>query len=148
MTKILLTNAYGLDSCRSTTSESVAADQADLFAVPAGLPAAVPLPSMIRRELPVNAIAITSHKQIFPLPIVISPRSDYYYFDTGFTTDPAIFRIEISTERVQRLIELKDFPGAAWEPFGCWSGLSPDSSVITQRDTSTQEIYAFDLQLP
>jgi len=76
-----------------------------------------------------------------------TPDSRYIYFDTGFTTDPAIFRIEISTERVQRLIELKDFPGAAWEPFGFWSGLSPDGSVITQRDTSTQEIYALDLQL-
>ncbi len=76
-----------------------------------------------------------------------TPDSRYIYFDTGFTTDPAIFRIEILTERVQRLIELKDFPGAAWEPFGFWSGLSPDGSVITQRDTSTQEIYALDLQL-
>ncbi len=76
-----------------------------------------------------------------------TPDSRYIYFDTGFTTDPAIFRIEISTQKVQRLIELKDFPGAAWEPFGFWSGLSPDGSVITQRDTSTQEIYALDLQL-
>jgi serine/threonine protein kinase/Tol biopolymer transport system component len=74
-----------------------------------------------------------------------TPDSRYIYFDTGFTTDPAIFRIQIGThQRVQRMIELKEFPGAAWEHFGFWSGLSPDGSVITQRDTSTQEIYALD----
>jgi len=75
-----------------------------------------------------------------------TPDSRYIYFDTGFTTDPAIYRIAIATQRVQRLIELKDFPGAAWEPFGFWSGLSPDGSIITQRDTSAQEIYSLDLQ--
>jgi hypothetical protein len=31
---------------------------------------------------------------------------------------------------------------------GYWSGLAPDNMPLVARDTSTQEVYALDLQLP
>jgi len=31
---------------------------------------------------------------------------------------------------------------------GTWSGLAPDGSPLFTRDTSTEEIYALDLDLP
>jgi hypothetical protein len=33
-------------------------------------------------------------------------------------------------------------------PWGAWCGLARDDSPLLLRDVGTQEIYAFDLQLP
>jgi serine/threonine protein kinase/Tol biopolymer transport system component len=78
-----------------------------------------------------------------------SKDSQYVFFDdTQFTQDPAFYRVKISNHNLQRVASLKDIRQVVLEwPFGSWTGLTPDDSPLLQRDISTQEIYALDLQL-
>jgi hypothetical protein len=43
---------------------------------------------------------------------------------------------------------LKDLHQFSTEDLGVWSGITPDGSPLFVRDTSTDEIYALDLELP
>ena len=72
----------------------------------------------------------------------------YIYFDNGFSKDPAIFRIELSDRKVERLASLKDFRREAVEEGFPWMGLTPDGSPILMRDTGSQEVYALDFEIP
>jgi Tol biopolymer transport system component/DNA-binding winged helix-turn-helix (wHTH) protein len=71
----------------------------------------------------------------------------YIYFDTTFTDDAAFFRLRISDRKLERLVSLKAVR-RYWGEFGPWTGLTPDDSPLLTRDTSNQEIYALDLQVP
>jgi len=71
----------------------------------------------------------------------------YVYFDTTLTEDPALYRVRISDHKLERLFSLKG-PQRFWGQFGPWTGLTPDDSPLIVRDTSSQEIYALDWQLP
>lgn len=71
----------------------------------------------------------------------------YMYFDTTLTDDPAFFRLQISDRKVERLVSLKGLR-RYWGALGPWTGLMPDDSLLLTRDTSSQEIYALDLQAP
>jgi Tol biopolymer transport system component/DNA-binding winged helix-turn-helix (wHTH) protein len=64
----------------------------------------------------------------------------YVYFDT-LGEDSAFYRVRVSDGNLERLIGLKGTRRfwSVWEP---WSGLAPDDSLLLQRDTSTQEVYA------
>ncbi|HET6180132.1 MAG TPA: protein kinase [Candidatus Sulfotelmatobacter sp.] len=75
--------------------------------------------------------------------------SAYVYFDTVLSKDSGYFRLRISDSKVERIADLKNsrlFRGQ-FGP-GSWSGLGPGDVPLFPRDISTQEIYAFDLQLP
>jgi DNA-binding winged helix-turn-helix (wHTH) protein/Tol biopolymer transport system component len=76
--------------------------------------------------------------------------SKYVFFDdTALTADPAFYRVRVSDHALQRVASLKNIRQFATEwPFGAWTGLAPDDSLLLQRDISTQEVYALDLQLP
>ena len=68
----------------------------------------------------------------------------YVYFTTS---DPIFGRIAVTDHRIERLRSLKDvrlFNGT----FGAWTGIAPDDSLLILRDTSVDEIYALDVQLP
>jgi serine/threonine protein kinase/Tol biopolymer transport system component len=71
-----------------------------------------------------------------------------YIYLTTSEAEPAFERIGVVTERrMERLASLKDvrlFIGT----FGTWTGIAPDDSLLILRDTSTDEIYALDVQLP
>lgn len=72
--------------------------------------------------------------------------SKFLYFDV-FGPDPAFFRAEITSRKLERIVGLRDIR----RPFGIvgpWSGLALDDSPTVLRDIGTQEIYALDLQLP
>jgi Tol biopolymer transport system component/DNA-binding winged helix-turn-helix (wHTH) protein len=71
----------------------------------------------------------------------------YLYFDTTFTEDPAFFRVRISDRKLERLASLNGLQ-RFWGQFGSWTGLGPDDSLLLVRDTSSQEIYALELQVP
>ena len=63
--------------------------------------------------------------------------------DTGY------YSLRISDSKLEKLIDLKkvrQFHGQ-FGP-GSWTGLGPGDVPLLPRDISTQEIYAFDLQLP
>jgi serine/threonine protein kinase/Tol biopolymer transport system component len=73
--------------------------------------------------------------------------SQYVYFIV-LGNDRAFMRVNVVGEhRVEKLASLKDvrlFMGS----FGSWTGLAPDDSLLILVDTSTDEIYALDVQLP
>ena len=69
----------------------------------------------------------------------------YIYFDTTLSEDPAFFRVRISDHKLERLLSLNELP-RYWGPFGTWTGLAPDDSLLLDRDISSQEIYALDWQ--
>jgi len=66
----------------------------------------------------------------------------HIYFDT-LGEDSAFYRVRLSDRKVERLVSLKGTRRfwSDWEP---WSGLAPDDSLLIQRDTGTQEIYALE----
>jgi Tol biopolymer transport system component/predicted Ser/Thr protein kinase len=75
--------------------------------------------------------------------------SAYVYFDTVLRSDIGYYRFRISDAKLEKLADLskiKGFP-IQFGP-GTWTGLGPGDVVLLTRDISTQEIYAFDLQLP
>ena len=71
----------------------------------------------------------------------------YLYFDTTLTDDPAFFRVRISDRKLERLASLKGLR-RFWGQFASWTGLGPDDSLLLVRDTSSQEIYALEWQVP
>ena len=75
--------------------------------------------------------------------------SAYVYFDTFLSSDSGYFRVRVSDSKMEKLADLKKmrlFSGQ-FGP-GSWTGLGPGEVPLLPRDISTQEIYAFDLQLP
>jgi Tol biopolymer transport system component len=76
-----------------------------------------------------------------------SQNGEYLYFDTTLTDDTAFYRIRISDRKLERLLSLKSVR-RLWGPLGEWTGLAPDDSPLLVRDTSSQEIYALDFQVP
>jgi eukaryotic-like serine/threonine-protein kinase len=75
--------------------------------------------------------------------------SAYLYFDTFLSKDSGYFRIRVSDSKVEKVADLKNarlFHGQ-FGP-GSWTGLAPGEIPLFPRDISTQEVYAFDLQLP
>lgn len=76
--------------------------------------------------------------------------SQYIYFDTVLSSDKGYFRLQISDSKLERVADLKKirlFPDP-FESDESWNGLGPGDTPLFVRDISTQEIYAFDLQLP
>lgn len=71
----------------------------------------------------------------------------YLYFDTTLTDDPAFFRVRISDRKLERIASLKGLQ-RYWGQFASWTGLGPDDSLLVLRDTSSQEIYALEWQVP
>ncbi len=57
------------------------------------------------------------------------------------------FRVRISDHKIERIADLGDLH-QAWGPFGPWSGLAPDDSLLAVRDIGAMDIYSLDLQLP
>jgi WD40 repeat protein len=76
-----------------------------------------------------------------------SSDSRYLYFTT-LGSDLGFMRVNVPGEyRVEKLASLKDvrlFMGN----FGWWTGLTLDNSLLILRDTTPDEIYALDMQLP
>jgi Tol biopolymer transport system component len=78
-----------------------------------------------------------------------SADSRFVYFDTMLDKDPAYHRLRISDGKLETIADLKQirtFP-SQFGP-GSWTGLGPGDVPLFVRDTSAQEIYALDLQLP
>jgi serine/threonine protein kinase/Tol biopolymer transport system component len=72
------------------------------------------------------------------------------YFDTLQTGASAFFRLRISDSKLEKICDLNKVARYA-DLFGggsSWTGLGPSETLLLPRDTSTQEIYSFDLQLP
>jgi Tol biopolymer transport system component len=81
--------------------------------------------------------------------IAWSPDSASVYFDTIFNGDSGYFRLRINDSKLEKLIDLRKLRQfrSQFGP-GAWTGLGPGEVPLLVRDNSTQEIYAFDWQLP
>jgi sugar lactone lactonase YvrE len=64
-----------------------------------------------------------------------------------FGPDPAVFRVGISDQEVEKVASLNDFRRVI-TPWRTWIGVTPDGALLLMRDTGTQEVYAFDLEAP
>jgi WD40 repeat protein len=75
--------------------------------------------------------------------------SAYVYFDTFLSNNSGYFRVRISDSKVEKLADLKKIRRFAGQfgP-GSWTGLAPGEVPLLPRNISTEEIYAFDLELP
>ncbi|HET9178557.1 MAG TPA: protein kinase [Terriglobia bacterium] len=70
-----------------------------------------------------------------------------YFWGTSAKGEPAIYRVRVSTRKVEEIVSLKDFrqaPGL----FGGWVGLNPDDSPLLVKDTGTQDIVSMDFHAP
>ena len=74
--------------------------------------------------------------------------SSYIYFDNFLTDHPTARRVKLGASQSEELFSLSGLPRFQGLVSGVWSGLAPDNSRLYDRDLSTQEIYALDLQLP
>jgi len=70
--------------------------------------------------------------------------SKYIYFDSQ-GGDHAFYRVRISDHKLERLVSLK---GLRLTGYFSWTGLALDDSPLVLRDVGTQEIYAFDWNVP
>jgi eukaryotic-like serine/threonine-protein kinase len=68
-----------------------------------------------------------------------------YFYSVGI--DPAIYRVRVKDRKLERIASMKGIR-LTIGTFGTWCGLAHDDSPLILRDVGTQEIYAFDLQLP
>jgi serine/threonine protein kinase/Tol biopolymer transport system component len=82
--------------------------------------------------------------------IAWSHDSAYVYFDTILRSDSGYYRVRISDAKLEKLADLSKIRGfpIQFGGNGTWTGLGPGDVPLLSRDISTQEIYAFDLQLP
>jgi len=64
------------------------------------------------------------------------------------TDDPTIVRYRMDNRQIERVAGLKDIGLVTTGPYGQWSGLAPDDSVLVLRNVGTQELYALDWQTP
>ena len=71
-----------------------------------------------------------------------------YIYLTTVATESVFARIRVPDGRgIETLVSLRDvrlFIGT----FGAWTGIAPDDSLLVLKDTSTDEIYALQLQAP
>jgi dipeptidyl aminopeptidase/acylaminoacyl peptidase len=77
-----------------------------------------------------------------------SRKGEYLYFDAATKDGVSIYRVSARDHRLERVTAIPPPTGLAFGLFGPWTGLDPEDSPLLMRDTSVQEIYALDLQLP
>ncbi|HXJ85770.1 MAG TPA: protein kinase [Candidatus Binatia bacterium] len=78
-----------------------------------------------------------------------SPDSASVYFDTVLGENSGYYRVRFRDAKVEKVADfkrLRQFGGQFGT--GSWTALAPGETLMLPRDISTQEIYAFDLQLP
>jgi Tol biopolymer transport system component len=79
---------------------------------------------------------------------VWSRNRDYVYFSSLLDNGTPNRRVRISDRKVEQITEVNLPRGLTSGQFGSWTGLAPDDSPLLLRDTSIQEIYALDVELP
>jgi Tol biopolymer transport system component/DNA-binding winged helix-turn-helix (wHTH) protein len=101
-------------------------------------------------KLMVFELATRKWTEVAKMPIGYpswSHDSQYLYFDTGFTRDPAFYRVRISDHKLEELADLKGLR-RYWGDFGEWSGLAADDAPLLTLNASSQEVYALDWDHP
>jgi len=79
--------------------------------------------------------------------LVWSDDSKFIYFDNGYSSQPAVYRIRLADRKVEQIANLQDFRRVV-TPWSTWLGVTPEGEVLLMHDTGSQEIYALDLDSP
>jgi len=77
-----------------------------------------------------------------------SRKGECLYFDAATKDGVSIYRVSARDHRLERVTAIPPPMGLAFGLFGPWTGLDTDDSPLLMRNTSVQEIYALDWQLP
>ena len=72
---------------------------------------------------------------------------NYIYFEDPYSSEQAIYRARISDRRIE-LVTTLNSRILTWTTAEKWTGLAADDSPLVLRDTSVDEIYAFDWEAP
>jgi Tol biopolymer transport system component len=70
-----------------------------------------------------------------------------YFADTSSATQP-VYRVCLDDRKVEHIVDLSQAGTLAEGPFGWWTGIAPDDSILATRDIGIQEIYALDVKFP
>jgi hypothetical protein len=76
-----------------------------------------------------------------------SADSTFAYFDNGFSTAQAIYRVHISDQKIEQVADLKNFRRVV-TPWNAWFGLTPEGEPLLMHDVGSQEVYALDFEAP
>jgi len=57
------------------------------------------------------------------------------------------YRVCLADRKAEAVVDLAEV-GPTTADFGGWSGVAPDGSILAVRDTSIEEIYSLELDLP
>jgi eukaryotic-like serine/threonine-protein kinase len=76
-----------------------------------------------------------------------SADSKFVYFDNGFSTDQAVYRMHISDRKIEQVAGLRDFRRVV-TPWNTWFGLTPEGAPLFMHDVGSQEVYALDFEAP
>jgi Tol biopolymer transport system component len=73
--------------------------------------------------------------------------SEYVYFDTLLTPEPAYYRVRVKDAKIEKILSLKNVRVLTGQfgP-GSWTGIDPNQNALFVRDLSVQEIYALDVE--
>jgi len=73
--------------------------------------------------------------------------SQYVHYESGDGDQREVNRIKLGGSKPETVVSLKNshIYMAIWGP---WTTTAPDNSVVLTRDTSTQGVYALDMELP
>jgi serine/threonine protein kinase/Tol biopolymer transport system component len=77
-----------------------------------------------------------------------SRSGEYIHFFDLVEDGTPFYRVRVSDHKLERIGVVSLPRGVVKGQFGQWTGLAPDDSALLLHDTSFQEIYALDLQLP
>jgi eukaryotic-like serine/threonine-protein kinase len=78
----------------------------------------------------------------------LSRSGEYIHFFDVVEDGTPFYRVRVSDHKLERIGVVSLPRGVVKGQFGQWTGLAPDDSPLLLHDTSFQEIYALDLQLP
>jgi serine/threonine protein kinase len=72
----------------------------------------------------------------------------YVYYDSAFTAHQTFRRVKLGETHSELVNDLQGLQRYSAPPAFGWSGVTPDGSALFDRDLSTDEIYALDVELP
>jgi Tol biopolymer transport system component len=70
------------------------------------------------------------------------------YFTNTFDPKLSVYRFCLADRKSERIVDLSQAGTLAQGPFGWWTGLAPDGSILAIRDIGIQEIYALETKFP
>jgi len=78
----------------------------------------------------------------------LSRSGEYIHFFDGVEDGSPFYRVRVSDHKLEHIEVVSLSRGMVKGQLGQWMGLDPDDSPLLLHDSSFQEIYALDLQLP